>query len=146
MSNNDLQTDTELLIHLREELEARNIIGSDYVLDTMLDGVLHHSMISYDFTDILNTFAGKEILMQENVIDDWNTNDTKSLLDALSQVRSIDTSQDVHLHISFPESIGYQKGFELLVQCIQESLGGETIPMNLWQRDDDKLCVRVFYC
>lgn len=52
MSNNDLQTDNELLIHLREELEARNIIGSDYVLDTMLDGVLHHSMISYDFTDV----------------------------------------------------------------------------------------------
>lgn len=63
MSNNDLKTDNELLIHLREELEARNITGSDYVLDTMLDGVLHHSMISYDFTDILNTFAGKEILM-----------------------------------------------------------------------------------
>lgn len=146
MSNNDLQTDTELLIHLREELEARNITGSDYVLYTMLDGVLHHSMISYDFTDLLNTFAGKEILMQENVIDDWNTNDTKSLFDALSQVRSIDSSQDVHLHISLPGSIGYQKGFEFLVQCIQESLGGETIPMNIWQRDDDKLCLRVFYC
>ena len=49
MSNNDLQTDNEFLIHLREELEARNVTGSDYVLDTMLDGVLHHSMISLTY-------------------------------------------------------------------------------------------------
>lgn len=144
MNNNDLQADQNLLIHLREKLEEKDITGSDHVLNTLLEGILHHGLISYDIGDILRSYGGKCIVMKETVIDNWSINDPKSLLDALSMIDSFAYSQTIHLHICYPSNIDEKDLFSLVTQHLEESLGNKIKAFNVWQREDNKLCVRYF--
>lgn len=145
MNSNDLPTDNELLILFRKRLEARNITGSDHVLNSILEGVMHRGIISYDIGDILYFFEGKCIEMKEAVVDNWNINDHKSLLDAVSDVSSFVSSPAIQLHISFPCSIEEDLLYSL-TPYYDELLRGKIQGFNVWQREVSKLCVRYFYC